>query len=104
MKWGRARPLLLLPRLYFQYGFLLVFLEVTLFHGECLRRGSLAGASQHNREMLFPCIFPQLLLLWVWGCRAQPQESCESIADVSWPNFGRFFQPAPLITSRSVSK
>lgn len=49
------------------------------------------------------CIFPLLLLLWLWGCRAQPQESCKSIADVSWPNSGRFFSTSPL-NNKQVSK
>lgn len=79
-----------LPRLYFQYGFLLVFLSWAVS-----QKGSLAGASPCNREMFFPCIFLLMLLSWLWARRNLLKEICKNIADMSWPNSWCFFQLAP---------
>lgn len=90
-----------LPRLYSQHGFLLVFLLWAVSQ----KGGSLAGASQHNREIFFPFIFLVMLLPWLWACRNQPKESCKNIADMSWPNSWCFFQLAlSIITIRLVDK
>lgn len=61
------------------------------FVGNISEGGSLAGASQRNREMFFPFIFLVMLLPWLWACRNQLKESCKNIADMSWPKCWVFF-------------